>query len=66
MSASGLGLRGKTAYTSPSGSGVLANGNYAVGIRNWNAQFIMTITGGTGYIDAMSVVKDRDRFGLKI
>jgi hypothetical protein len=50
-SASGLGLKGKTAYTSPSGSGVLANGNYAVGTGTGTPSFIMTIIGGTGEID---------------
>jgi hypothetical protein len=51
--AAGLGLRGKTAYTSPSGSVVLANGNYAVGTGTGQPSFVMTITGGTGYIDAI-------------
>ena len=49
--AAGLSLRGKTAYTSPSGSGVLANGNYAVGTGTGTPSFIMTIIGGTGEID---------------
>jgi hypothetical protein len=51
FSASGLGLRGKTAYTSPSGSGVLANGNYPIGIITGSPISVITVTGGTGYID---------------
>lgn len=50
-SGSGFGLRGKTAYTSPSGSEVLANGNYPIGTITGLPPNIITVTGGTGFID---------------